>query len=182
MRFRFQAAALVLMLARFTVTAQTATIFDENFDGGYTGAFGTSSYSGGSPTGTTNSVLTSGGNPNGCWRESMTTTTANDSYAGQVQLMTVSGNADTMPADYTLSFDARGSQAGNIQLLIQDWPNNYFGGTGPLINVSVNDQLTAANTWQTFKVNLVPFTTASPAGATWQLSFSAQCFAVGRGR
>ena len=70
-----------------------------------------------------------------------------------------------------LSFDAKGSQAANIQFMIQTWPNNYFGGSGPVINATVNDQLTAANTWQTFSVNLGSITAASPAGATWQLEF-----------
>ena len=36
---------------------------------------------------------------------------------------------------------------------------------------TVNDQLTAANTWQTFSVNLGSITAASPIGATWQLDF-----------
>jgi hypothetical protein len=146
-------------------------IFDENFDGGYTGAFGTSSYSGGSPTGCTNYVIASGGNPNGCWQETMTATTWSDWYGGQVQLMTVFGNTDTNPANYVLSFDAYGSQAANIQLFIQTWPGNDFGGSGPVINATVNDQLTAANTWQTFSVNLGSMTTASPTGATWQFGF-----------
>ena len=35
----------------------------------------------------------------------------------------------------------------------------------------VNDPLTAANTWQTFSVNLGSITGASPTGATWQLNF-----------
>src|SRR5208283_2914480 len=42
--------ALAVLLGCGSATAQT-TIFDQNFDGGYTGAFGLSSYSGGSPTG-----------------------------------------------------------------------------------------------------------------------------------
>ncbi len=60
--------------------------------------------------------------------------------------------------------------AGNIQLLIQNWPNTYFGGT-IAISVTVSDQLLAANTWQTFKVNIGSITTGSPTGATWQLSY-----------
>ena len=39
------------------------------------------------------------------------------------------------------------------------------------INATVNDQLTAANTWQTFSVNLGSITGASPTGATWQLAY-----------
>ena len=171
MKSRFQMAALAIVLGGLTATAQAQTIFDENFDGGYTGDFGTGSYSGGSPTGTGNAVLATGGNPNGCWQETMTTTTWSDYYAGQVQLMTVSGNTDPNPSDYVLSFDAKGSQAANIQFIIQTWPDNYFGGSGPVINATVNDQLTAANTWQTFSVNLGSITAASPIGATWQLDF-----------
>ena len=159
-------AALAIMLGGFIATAQ---IFDQNFDGGYAGAFGTSAYSGGSPTATANTVLASGGNPNGAWQETMTTTTWSDYYAGQVQLMTVSGNTDPNPSDYVLSFDAYGSQAGNIQLGLQSWVGNYFGGA-QLINTTLNDQLTAANTWQTFSVNLGTIAGANPTGATWQFN------------
>ncbi len=162
-------AALAIMLGGFTATAQT-TIFDQNFDGGYAGAFGNSAYSGGSPTATANAVLPTGGNPNGCWQETMTTTSWSDYYAGQLQLMTVSGNTDPNPSDYVLSFDAYGSQAANIQFTVQTWPGNYFGGA-QAINATVNDQLTAANTWQTFSVNLGSITGASPTGATWQLAY-----------
>ena len=164
-------AALAIMLSGFVVTAPAqTTIFDENFDGGYTGAFGTSSYSGGSPTGTGNAVLASGGNPNGCWRETMTATTSSDYYTGQVQLMTVSGNTDPNPSDYVLSFDAYGSQAANIQFIIESWSANYFGGT-KIMDATVNDPLTAANVWQTFSVNLGSIAGANPTGATWQLNF-----------
>src|SRR5580658_157953 len=128
MKFPHLAAALTIVLGCCTATAQT-TIFDENFDGGYTGGFSLSHYSGGSPINTTNHVLTSGGNPNGCWQESMTPTTSNDYYAGQVQLASVTGNTDSNPGNYVLSFDAKGSQAGLIQFIIQTWPNNGFGGT-----------------------------------------------------
>ncbi len=164
-------AVLAIMLGGFAVTtpAQT-TIFDENFDGGYTGGFSTSSYSGGSPTGTGNAVLGSGGNPNGCWQETMTTTTSSDYYAGQVQLSTVSGNTDPNPADYVLSFDAKGSRAANIQFIIQTWSGTYWSGTEATYT-TVNDQLSAANAWQTFSVNLGSITASSPAAATWQLNF-----------
>ena len=165
----------VLVVAAFTLAGLPAAgqqiIFNENFDGGYSGAFGTSSYSGGSPTATAKTVLSSGGNPNGCFQVTMTTTTANDVFAGQVQLETVAGATDLNPSDYVLSFDAYGSQAANIQLLIQTWPQDYFGGTGPVVNATVNDQLTSAYVWQTFKLNLGTVTTASPIGGTWQLSF-----------
>jgi alpha-L-arabinofuranosidase len=162
--------ALAILLGGFTAAAQSA-IFDENFDGAYSGGFSTSSYSGGSPTDTSDKVLTTGGNPNGCFEVTMTATTSGDYFAGQVQLTTVSGNTDSNPSDYVLSFDAYGSQAGNIQFLIQDWSGDYFGGSGPLIDVTVNDPLNSANAWQTFSVNLGDITTASPAGGTWQLSF-----------
>jgi alpha-L-arabinofuranosidase len=154
-----------------SANAQTL-IFDQNFDGAYAGAFSLSHYSGGSPSNTTNLVLTSGGNLNGCWQETMTPTSGSDYYAGQVQLMTVTGNTDENPGDYVLSFDARGSQAGTIQFSIQTWPNNYFGGSGPVINASINEQLNAPGAWQTFSVNLGTLTTASAAGATWQLNFA----------
>jgi len=158
-----------------------STVFDENFDGGYTGAFSTSSYGGGSPTGTSTTVLTSGGNPNGCLEVTMTTTTGSDYYGGQVQLQTVSGNTDSSAADYTLSFDAYGSQAASVQFSIETWPNDYFGGSGPVINATVNDPLTAADTWQTFKVNLGDITSAIPTGATWQLSFQLNAWQWGGG-
>jgi hypothetical protein len=159
------------IIALWTVTAAAQTIiFNENFDGGYTGGFGNSSYSGGSPINTSNAVLTTGGNPNGCWQESMTTTTSGDAYTGQLQLDTVTKGTDTNPHNYVLSFDAKGNQAANIQLIIQTWPNNFFGGSQAL-NVTVNDLLTNANTWQTFSVNLGSVTSLSPTDATWQLEF-----------
>src|SRR5689334_11620492 len=96
---------LALFLAWFPAGAQT--IFNQNFDGGYTGTFSVGSYvSGGSPANTATTVLASGGNPNGCMRVTMTATTGSDTYTGQAQLQTVSGNTDANPADYILSFDA----------------------------------------------------------------------------
>jgi alpha-N-arabinofuranosidase len=168
--FSIRLVMVVFGLLAGTAAAQT-NIFNEDFDGGYTGGFSLSHYSGGSPTGTTNLVLASGGNPNGCWQETMTTTTSGDYYAGQVQLTTVTGNTDTNPGNYTLSFDAKGSRAANIQLGIQTWPGAHFSGSGPAINAVVNNQLAATNTWQTFNINLSSVTTASAAAATWQLNF-----------
>ena len=161
---------VVIALLAIKTAAQTI-IFDQNFDGGYTGAFSTGSYSGsGSPIDTSNAVLTSGGNPNGCWQESMTTTTSGDSYTGQLQLSSVSSGTDTNPNNYVLSFDAKGSQAANIQFIIQTWPKDYFGGT-QAIQATVSDLLTNANTWQTFSVNLGSLTSSSPTDGTWQLEF-----------
>jgi hypothetical protein len=167
MKYLCRFAIVSIVLGAFTASAQ---IFNQNFDGGYTGGFGLGSYSGGSPTGTSITVLSSGGNPNGCLQVQMTATTSGDSYTGQAQLTTVSGNTDPNPANYVLSFDAKGNQAANIQFIIQTWPNSGFGGTQQ-IQATVNDLLTAANTWQTFRVNLGTITTASAAGATWQLEF-----------
>jgi len=148
----------------------SSVIFNEDFDGGYAGAFGTSQYFGGPPSAYANAVQSSGGNPNGCWQEYMTTAGWGDYYAGQLQLMTVSGNTDPVAANYTLTFDAMGSQAANIQLGLQSWQNNYFGGS-QLINTTLNFTLNAANTWQTFSVNLGTISGADPTGATWQLNF-----------
>src|SRR4029077_13415674 len=120
-------AVLSVLVAAFTASARTM-IFNKNFDGGYTGSFGTGSYSGGSPTGTATTILGSGGNPNGCMQVKMTTTTSGDFYAGQAQLTTVSGNTDPNPANYVLSLDAMGSAAATFQLIIQTWPNTGFGG------------------------------------------------------
>ena len=150
--------------------APAEIIFNQNFDGGYSGAFGTGQYFGGAPANYSNAVVSSGGNPNGAWLETMTTTTWGDYYAGQVQLMTVSGNTDPNASDYTLSFDAYGSQAANIQLGLQSWQDNYFGGS-QLISTTINNALAAANTWQTFSINLGTIAGANPTGATWQLNF-----------
>lgn len=160
--------ALALLFGTFAVEGQV--IFNQDFDGGYGGAFGTAQYFGGAPTAYANTVLASGGNPNGCWQETMTTTGWGDYYAGQLQLMTVSGNTDPNASDYVLSFDAMGSQAANIQLGLQSWVGNYFGGA-QTINTTLNDQLNAANTWQTFSVNLGTISGAIPTGATWQLNY-----------
>ena len=170
MKSRLHAVLAALGLGLGSVAAQTV-VFNENFDGGYPGSFDLSHYSGGSPNNTTNLVLATGGNPNGCWQEKMTPTTTSDYYAGQVQLMSVADNPDANPSDYVLSFDAKGSQAANLQFIIETWQNNYFGGSQQ-ISASVNEQLAAANAWQTFSVNLGTLTTASAAGATWQLNFS----------
>jgi len=158
------------LLGVLTATSQIP-IFDENFDGGYAGAFGAGAYSGGNPTAASELVQVSGGNPNGCWLETMTPNNNGTYYVGQIQLEQVSGMVDTNPMDYEISFDADGNQAGIIQFIVQTWPDDYFGGTGPVINAATNEQLTAANTWQTFKVNLGKLTTASAVGATWQLEF-----------
>jgi len=166
----YQLAAMAMVLGGFAAVAPAQIIFNENFDGGYSGAFGTAQYFGGAPINYANMVVPSGGNPNGAWQETMTTTTWGDYYAGQVQLMTVSGNTDPNAADYVLSFDAMGSQAGPIQLGLQSWQNNYFGGS-QLINATLNDALSAANTWQTFSVNLGTIAGANPTGATWQFNF-----------
>jgi alpha-N-arabinofuranosidase len=164
-------SALAVVFGCIAAEAQTP-VFDQNFDGGYTGAYGTGSYGGGSPTNTSATVLSSGGNPNGCLQITMTATTSGDYFAGQAQLMTVSGNTDSNPADYVVSFDAYGSQAAIFQVSIQTWPNTYFGGSGPVINAFPSEQLNAANTWQTFSFNLGSLTTTNPTGATWQFSFS----------
>ena len=145
-------------------------MFNQNFDGGYTGSYGTSHYQGGSPTGTSATVLSTGGNPNGCLQITMTATTGSDYFTGQAQLMTVSGNTDPLAADYVFSFDAKGSQAANIQLGLESWQSNYFSGA-KLFGVTTNQQLTASNKWQTFRFNLGSVLTASPTGATWQLNF-----------
>jgi len=169
--FFAQVLALICAVTLGTASATAQTIFNENFDGGYAGSFGTGSYSGGNPTAAANAVLSSGGNPNGCWQETMTPTNTSAYYVGQVQLMQVPGIVDPNPANYVLSFDAYGSHAAPFQLIIQTWPNNYFGGTGPVINSATNCQLSAANTWQTFHINLGNLTTATAAANTWQLEF-----------
>jgi hypothetical protein len=160
----------LLAVVGLTAAAPAQVIFNQNFDGGYAGAFGTSQYFGGAPTAYANSVVSTGGNPNGAWTETMTTTTWSDYYAGQLQLMTVSGNTDPNPANYVLSFDAYATRAANIQLGLQAWQNNYFGGS-QLINTTLNNAMAAANTWQTFSVNLGTISGANPTGATWQLNF-----------
>lgn len=166
--FYYLLTTLAVVAGAFAAGGQT--VFDENFDGGYTAAFGTGGYSGGSPTGTSTTVLSSGGNPNGCAQIQMTATTSGDTYTGQLQLMGVTGNTDSNPADYSISFDANGSQAANVQFIIQTWSGAYFGGSQE-IQATDNNQLTAANTWQTFTVNLGNLTSANPTGVTWQLEF-----------
>lgn len=169
MKFPFQAISVALALGGVPAIAQT-TIFDENFDGGYAGAFGTGSYSYENPTLATNYVETSGGNPGGCWLETMTPTNNSTYYTGQVQLDQVSGMADPNPQDYVLSFDAYGNRAGIIQFILQTWQDDYFVGS-QLIQGTTNCQLTASNTWQTFHINLGNITTASAVANTWQLEY-----------
>lgn len=170
MKSRYKLAGLAIALGGFAATAPAQVVFNQNFDGGYSGAFGTAQYFGGAPTTYANAVVPSGGNPNGAWQATMTTTTWSDYYAGQLQLMTVSGNTDPNASDYVLSFDAKASRAANIQLGLQSWQNNYFGGSQN-INATLNDALSAADTWQTFSVNLGTISGAIPTGATWQFNF-----------
>jgi hypothetical protein len=170
MKTQIQFLIMALALGAFRTAAQT-TIFDQDFDGGYPGAFGIGSYSGGNPANATNRLETSGGNPNGCWLETMTPADTSTYYVGQVQLMQVSGTVDPNPADYLLSFDAYGSQASPFQLIVQTWPDDYYSGSGPVISAATNVQLTASNSWQTFRINLGNLTTASAVAATWQLEF-----------
>ncbi len=167
----FKLVVVAAAIGTCIVSAQAQLIiFNEDFDGGYTGSFGTSQYFGGAPTNYANAVVSSGGNPNGAWSETMTTTTWSDYYAGQVQLMTISGNTDPDPSHYVLSFDAYGSRAANIQLGLQSWQGNWFGGS-QIMNVTLNDALSVANTWQTFRVNLGTISGANPTGATWEFNF-----------
>src|SRR3954453_15232144 len=89
-------AALPLLLECLPVVGQT--VFNQNFDGGYTGAFSVGSYvSGGAPPNPSSTVLASGGNPSHCLQVTMKATTSNDGYTGQAQLQTVSGNTDANP-------------------------------------------------------------------------------------
>jgi hypothetical protein len=155
-------------LATVSATAQNV-IFDENFSGSF--PVGTSSYQGGAPSATSSGVQPTGGNPGGTYVESMTTTTWGDYFAGQLQFY-LSGNTDPNAADYTLSFDAMGSQAGPIQMAIQSWQNIYFGGSQiDNFTLSSNPTLGAANTWQTFSINLGSLAGFVPTGVTWQLNF-----------
>jgi len=165
-------AALAVLALGLGSSAAQNVIFNENFDGGYTGSFGLGHYSGGSPNNATNYLLATGGNPNGCWQETMTPTTTSDYYVGQLQLTAVAGNTDTNPANYVLSFDAKANHPTNtVQLIIQTWPGQGWSGAGPVINASINNKLTNANTWQTFSVNLGTLTTSSASGGTWQIEF-----------
>jgi hypothetical protein len=162
--------ALPLLLGCLPAVAQT--IFNQNFDGGYTGTFSTSSYvSSGSPTNTSTSVLNSGGNPSHCMQVTMTANSSSDGYTGQAQLQTISGNTDANPADYVLSFDAKGNRAGNIVFILEMWQNQFYGGSKIIDGASAHEQLSAANTWQNFQINLASITSVGPTGGTWQLNF-----------
>jgi alpha-N-arabinofuranosidase len=161
--------ALPFLLACFPAVAQT--IFNQNFDGGFTGGSVSSYTSGGSPANTSTTVLASGGNPNGCMQVTMTATTTSDSYTGQAQLQTVSGNTDANPADYVLSFDAKGNHAGNIVFILEMWQGQHYALPKIIDGASANEQLSAANTWQNFQINLANITSVGPTGGTWQLNF-----------
>jgi len=65
MKLQFKSAMLSSLLGVLTATSQIP-IFDENFDGGYAGAFGAGAYSGGNPTAASELFQVNGGNPNGC--------------------------------------------------------------------------------------------------------------------
>jgi hypothetical protein len=173
MKNLFQLASAVALLGALTATATAEIIFNQDFDGGYTGTFGTGQYFSSSdpPSAYGNSVITSGGNPNGAWQEYMTTTSWSNYYAGQVQIMQIDVHTDPNPADYTISFDAMGSDARSIQVTMQSWQDRWFGGS-QLFSITRDVALSAANTWQTVSFNLADLSpTLDPTGRTWQIAY-----------
>ena len=174
MKFRYQLASIAIVLGGLVATAPAQVIFYQDFDGGYPGGFGTASYGASgadAPVSPSVGVVSGVGNPNSAFVTSMTTATWSTYYAGQVQEMTVSGNTDANISDYVLSFDIEGSQAASVQMGIQSWAGQYFGGAQS-INATTSFNLNAANTWQNVSINLGTVAAgANPTGATWQFAF-----------
>jgi hypothetical protein len=165
---------ILAILLAIPATASAEIVFNQDFDGGYTGTFGTGEYaSSPPPTIYTKEIVTTGGNPNGAWLETMVTNDWGNFYAAQMQIMQIYPPVptDTNPANYEFSFDAKGSYAGNIQLTLQSWQDKWFGGS-QLFSVTTDCQLSAADTWQTFSMNLGALNpTINPTGGTWQLAY-----------
>ncbi|MEK7780290.1 MAG: PEP-CTERM sorting domain-containing protein [Verrucomicrobiota bacterium] len=164
----------IILAVALTAATVHAQVFHQDFDGGYPGGFGLASYGAGgtaAPISPSTSVVGGVGNPNAALQISMTTAEWGTYYAGQLQEMTVSGNTDPTIANYTLSFDIKGSQAANVQMAIQSWAGQYFGGAMN-INSGVNFVLSAVDTWQTVSYNLGSLAPgANPTGSTWQFGF-----------
>ena len=165
-------AALAVFFGSFAAVGQT--IFNQDFDGGYPGGLGTASYGASAPdapVSPSTAIVSGVGNPNAAFQVSMTTATWSTYYAGQLQEMTVSGNTDPTIANYVLSFDIKGSQAASVQLGLQSWVGQYFGGAQN-INVNTSFVLNAADTWQNVSINLGSVAPGSnPTGATWQFNY-----------
>jgi len=173
MKMHYQLAAMIILLGVIVASAPADIIvFNQDFDGGYTGSWGTGQYYSSPAPPTYGNAITAGvGNPNSAWQEYMTTDSWSNYYCGQMQIMQVYPPADTNPADYTISFDAYGSYAGNIQLTLQSWQDRWFVGS-QIVNVTTNIALSAANTWQNVSLNLGSLSaSANPTGGTWQLGF-----------
>jgi hypothetical protein len=172
---------ILAILVAAPAMAPADIIINQDFDGGYTGGFGQGSYTFGgtveNPITFTKGVVSGVGNPNNAFQESMTPTDWGQGGAGQLQFGNVSGNTDPNPANYTLSFDAKGSRAAPFVFIVQSMSGTWFSGS-TIIDTNISETLSAADTWQTFSVNLgtmtagaIPGTSGNPTGKTWQLGY-----------
>ena len=104
----------------------------------------------------------------------MTPTSGSDYYAGQVQLMTVTGKYGTKIPEIMCCPLTPGEPSRHNPVFHPNVAKQLFpGGSGPVINASINEQLNAPGACgRHLSVNLGTLTRASAAGATWQLNFA----------
>ncbi len=95
--------------------------------------------------------------------------------AYQYQNGAVTGNTNTDPHNYTLSFDAKPSRTGGgLQIVLQTWSGNGYGGIGPLTSSSLTDVILGdSNVFTHCSLNLgVKLGAGADVTAhTWQIAF-----------
>ena len=177
---------IVVVLGALTAATQAQVIFTENFDAPLGAGVGTSGYAFGDSVSQARGV-TPGMGVAGSGALVLTNNTApnGNGFAGaavQLQEMTVSGNSSANLNDYVLSFDVTGT-AGSLQLQIQTWSGQFFGGTqSGTLNTAPNPPgfgndlaLTSSFTHYSLNLgNLAVFAsqgTFSPLGQTVQIAF-----------
>lgn len=169
-------AFLSLIAATLSLCGQVI-IFNQDFDGGYTGFYSHEPvYISAMRPASYSEDIVAGGNPGSAYRISLTPNIVySNAYGGRISMTTVTGNTDPNPAHYTLSWDAYGTPGGPVSTTLESWQNTDFGGS-KLINAGL--QFTPGPSWQTFSVNLgdivnsgSPAPPVIPTGATWRITF-----------
>jgi hypothetical protein len=167
--------------------ANAQIIFSENFDAGLSPGAGLGGgWIFGDAVSKTSGIVGGAGTSGSSALQLVLNTAANgNGYAGgamQLQEMTTSGNTSLNLSDYTLSFDVQ-TTAGSLNLQLQTWAGNYFGGsmsgtlnTAPASPGYGND-LNPGTAYTHYDLNLANATvfpnvnTFVPTGGTWQIAF-----------
>ena len=178
---------IVAILGALTAATQAQTvIFTENFDSGFGPGGGVGGYAFGDSVSQTRGIVSGAGVGGTAGLVQTNNTAANgNGFAGaaaQLQESTVSGNTSANLSDYVLSFDISAT-AGSLQLQIQTWSGNGFGGVmSGTLNTAPNppgfgNDLALTSSFVHYSLNLGNLTvfpdrgTFSPLGGTWQIAF-----------